>query len=71
MNEQIKSKIKKAIGDQIIEKNYFCINCNREETVIINIKLDKVTCKKCNLDYSIDDKSYDLLYKSFNKMGIY
>ncbi|EKN68052.1 hypothetical protein P9E76_15370 [Schinkia azotoformans] len=71
MNSQIKAKVKKAIGNQVIEKDYKCPNCNSDVKVKIIFKEDKIICTKCRSDFPIDDGTYKIIEQQFKKMGIF
>jgi ribosomal protein L37AE/L43A len=70
MNSRIKTQIKKAIGDQIIEEKHQCTDCDRTTNHKINFKIDKTTCTVCNTSTDIHEKSYEIIYKELKKIGV-
>ncbi|WP_286231284.1 hypothetical protein [Neobacillus mesonae] len=71
MNNQIKSQMKKVIGNQIIEEKHQCSVCDRSTKHKINFKIDKTTCTVCNTSTPIHEKSYEIIYKELKKNGIH
>ncbi len=71
MNNQIKMKVRKALGNQQVVKKHYCLVCEKETLKTINFKLDKITCSDCKGSVPIDDNSYHNFYQQLNKIGIF
>jgi transcription elongation factor Elf1 len=70
MNSQIKKKIKINMENQNLTKTHFCTICNQNTEHVLNFKSDKTNCKNCGNSFTIDDSTYEWIYKELKKFGV-
>lgn len=67
----LKSKLKKALGNQPFETQQHCVTCNKTTTMTANYQKEEVVCNNCNTKHVIDEKSLDPIVKQLKQLGVF
>lgn len=67
----LKSKLKKALGNQSFNIKQQCGICSCETVMSANYYKEEAVCSECKTKHKIDEKSLEPVVKQLKQLGIF